>query len=317
MSRRPLGPRIVVVLSGSAGVFVALQSHFNGELGIIVENPYLAGFLSCSLGLILLLSVHASSAGSRAALRVFRTEIRSGNLPWWTLTGGFFGAFLVFAQSLSIGVLGVALFSVGTVVGQVVGGIWIDRSGFGAEESIQISFRRVMGAVIAVSAILVTGLGVFGDTGFPWLLAVPVVAGAGTGWQAAVNGVMRKSLGSVVAVTLINFSIGWFLLLIGSVVSFFVQGFPTQWPTDPVSYMGGILGVLYVGLSAFLVRINGVLVLGLFIIAGQLLAAVLIDGVNPAGPSPTLEVALGVGLAILAAAVTSGSLSRVHLKKQS
>lgn len=300
-----IGPQAALLFSGATGIILALQSHFNGALGVTLENPYLAGFLSCSLGLVILIGIHFSSVASKTALRELPQLVRSARLPWWALTGGCFGAFLVFAQSLAIGILGVALFSVGTVVGQVIGGICIDRIGLGSAEHIGVSFRRAIGAVLAVLAIVVTGFGVLGDSGAPWILIAPIIAGAGTGWQAAANGVMRQSINNVVAVTLINFSIGWTILLVATAISIAVQGFPTQWATNPVAYLGGVLGMLYVGVTALLVRVNGALVLGLSILAGQLLAAVLIDGLAPDGPDPTLQVLIGVGLALAAVAISS------------
>lgn len=51
------------------------------------------------------------------------------------LLPGVAGALTVATQGLAVGIIGVALFSVGFVAGQVVFGLALDRIGFGPEGS--------------------------------------------------------------------------------------------------------------------------------------------------------------------------------------
>jgi transporter family-2 protein len=72
-------------------------------------------------------------------------------------------------------------------------------------------------------------------------------------------------------------------------------------------YLGGVIGVAYIMLSAALVAHTGVLLLGLGVVVGQLLASIAIDAVWPApgGPGMAQEIAMVVlaltGVAIAAA----------------
>jgi transporter family-2 protein len=50
--------------------------------------------------------------------------------PYYALAGGI-GAFFVFAQSFTVGLLGIALFTVATVTGQTLSGLLVDRLGIG------------------------------------------------------------------------------------------------------------------------------------------------------------------------------------------
>ena len=56
-----------------------------------------------------------------------------------------------------------------------------------------------------------------------------------------------------------------------------IDGFPTQW----WYYVGGVLGVGFIAISAVAVQIHGVLVLGLCSIAGQVVAAEVVEVVDP------------------------------------
>ncbi len=142
-----------------------------------------------------------------------------------------------------------------------------------------------------------------------WLL-VPLIAGMGSGWQAAANGGLRALTGTALTATLLNFSLGWIALLPIAAVAIALHGLPEIWPTEVLPYLGGLLGIAYVGLSAFLVRITGVLLLGVAIIAGQLAASLLLDLILPVGPRPDRTLLIGVLLALIAVYVTSAPLGR-------
>src|SRR4051794_7204183 len=106
MVRSPrYGHWIALALAGLAGAAVARQARYNGELGTKLEDPYLAGFISCTVGIVLLFIVVLRSPQSRARLTRSVRLLRTGSLPLWLLTGGFSGAFLVLAQSAATHVL--------------------------------------------------------------------------------------------------------------------------------------------------------------------------------------------------------------------
>jgi transporter family-2 protein len=75
-------------------------------------------------------------------------------------------------------------------------------------------------------------------------------------------------------------------------------------PATPWLYAGGPLGVVAVGVSAAIVPITGVLLLGVGAVAGQLVGGLLLDGLLPTGPSPvTLTTVAGAALTLVSVVV--------------
>lgn len=298
-------------LSGVAGSAVAFQARYNGELGTMLNNPYISALISCVVGLMVLYPVVLSTRGSHAAFTRTLASLRSGSLPFWLLSGGLSGAFLVLAQSAATKALGVSLFTVGVVAGQSLTGVLLDRYGIKSQPRVPINTARVFAAILAIAAVVIAGSSLMQNiASAPWLLLLPLAAGVGTSWQAAVNGELRVTVGDSLVVTLLNFTVGGLVMLLVAAGSVLIQGFPGEWPINPIAYCGGLFGVVYVGLSAYLVRRTGVLVLGLAIIVGQLLASLLLDYFLPLGPSPGGAVVVGVVVAVLAVvfAITSGKI---------
>lgn len=299
-------------LAGLAGATVALQARSNGELGAELEDPYVAALVSCTVGVATLLLVTWIAPQGRQRLRESLRLIRSHSVPIWALSGGLAGSFLVLAQSAAIRTLGVALFSVGSIAGQVIMGIVLDRVGLGTGRQLAIRPARLLGAALAVVAIVVTSVGIHHVGAASWLLVLPLLAGMGTGWQAAVNGRLRQATGSALTATLLNFSVGLIPLVFITGTALLISGWPAHWPTDVWPYVGGLLGVAYVGLSAFLVRSTGVLLLGLAIIAGQLISALILDTAVPLGPRPGPSTVLGVVLALMAVVIVAVPRRKAH-----
>jgi bacterial/archaeal transporter family-2 protein len=78
-----------------------------------------------------------------------------------------------------------------------------------------------------------------------------------------------------------------------------------QWPGEWWLYVGGVLGAIYIALAAVAVGELGVLRLSLATVAGQLVAAVVLDVVWPApGISLRAPTVIGAVLTLVAVAVT-------------
>lgn len=149
--------------------------------------------------------------------------LRRRGVPLWALSGGVAGAFLVLAQSMA---------------GQTLTGLVLDRFGLGTGTRVPIRPLRALGAALAVVAVLVAGLGVHAVIPVSWLVILPLLAGAGTGWQAAVNGRLRQATGSTLIATLLNFSVGLAALTLTAAVAVLLTGMPTTWPANPLAYLG-------------------------------------------------------------------------------
>ncbi len=83
-----------------------------------------------------------------------------------------------------------------------------------------------------------------------------------------------------------------------------MPGFLPMYPTNPVLYLGGVIGAGFIGLGAILAPRIGVLLLALGTISGQLIVALLLDIVTPAAEHPlTWTTVVGTAITLVALAV--------------
>jgi transporter family-2 protein len=290
------------------GLGVATQTRINGALGAALEHGLLAAVISFGSGLIIVLVVAALAPSARQGMRRLIGEIRGGRTPWWYVLGGTGGAMLVFSQGIVAGVLGVALFSIGVVAGQTLSGTLIDRHGFGTMRPRRITAARVVGAVLALVAVVIAGAGQVTGTAPVWLLVFPFVAGLMIAWQQAANGQVRDISRSVIVATTVNFIVGTTVLVVGALATLAWTGWPATFPTNPLLYLGGVVGVVFIALGSLVVRSTGVLVLTLGTIAGQLLGSLVLDVIVPA-EGHALGVTTVIGVAVILIGVILASRS--------
>lgn len=293
-----------LLASGAAGMLTAVQSRVNGGLSQQIGSGYLAAVVSFGSGLLVLAAIVLCSPRARRGMRLLSSEVRSGHYPVWGLLGGSCGAFFVLSQGLVASVIGVALFTVGIVAGQVLGGLLMDRVGLGPGGRVDPSPQRVVGTGLAVVAVAISVAGGF-DGDAPWLVAVPFVAGIGMAWQSAVNGLVRSAAQSAIAATFVNFVVGTTLLVIVAAISVGAQGWPQHWPAQPVLYIGGISGVVFIAIASILVRVAGVLLLSMSNVAGQLIASVMLEAGLPLAGGVSSGLLLGTAIALAAVAIAA------------
>lgn len=288
-----------------AGMMGAVQSRVNGGLGQELGNGFIAAIVSFGTGLVIIAVVTLFSYRARNGLRELRELVAEGRFPWWALFGGFFGALFVLSQSLVAPELGVALFTVGLVAGMVAGGLGLDRIGLGPAGKVQPSPQRIIGTVLVVVAVGIAVSGELGGGRSAWLVIFPFLTGLGISLQSATNGLVRSAAQSAVATTLLNFITGTSLLLVAVVISVSVQGWPEVWPTNPVLYIGGALGTIFIAVGALLVRTLGVLLLSMSNIAGQLIASVLLDLGAPLAGLVTWPMVVGASVGLVAVGIAA------------
>ncbi|MDW3845953.1 DMT family transporter [Micromonospora sp. BRA006-A] len=302
------GRRVAGVgLATASGVIVAVQSRINGELGVRLADGIAAAVVSFGVGLLILLVLVPATPGGRRGLAALRGALRAGTLRPWQCLGGVCGAFLVATQGLTIGALGVAVFTVAVVAGQSGSSLLVDRAGIGPSGRQPVTPNRLIGAVLTVLAVLLAVGDRLGDPKALVLALLPLAAGVGIAWQQAVNGRVRAAAGSAMTATLVNFTVGTAALLVTLAVDLAVRGRPAgAFPSEPWLYLGGPLGIVFIALAAALVRFTGVLLLGLATIAGQIVGAVLLDLVLPTAAShPGLATLLGAALTMVAVLVAA------------
>jgi bacterial/archaeal transporter family-2 protein len=153
------------------------------------------------------------------------------------------------------------------------------------------------------------------------LALLPLLAGIASAWQQGVNGRVGLAarpdgagdrVGATVFAVLVNFTIGTLALALVCGFDVVARGWPNPPPTDPLLYLGGPLGIAFIASMVVLVRQIGVLLLGLGLVAGQLVASLLLDLLAPAGYHPlTALTVTGTVLTLVAAGVAAWPTRRV------
>lgn len=286
----PAQPRLPawIALSGAVavGIMTAVQARINGQLGLRLDDGLVAAAISFGSGLALLCVLSAALPSGRRGFRTLVAGVRGRTIPWWMLIAGAAGALTVATQGLAVAIIGVSLFTVGVVAGQTVNGLVLDRVGYGPAGVVAVTIPRVLGGALALAAVAISLQGGVLERVPLWMLILPLLAGIGIAWQQATNGRLRQRVGTPLTATLVNFIGGTILLVTAAVVSVAVAGPPRPLTSEPWLYLGGALGVVYIFLSAALVVHTGVLLLGLGTVAGQLIAAFVLDLAWPAAAGP-------------------------------
>lgn len=297
---------VPLMLLGGAGV--AVQSQINGrlahDLGGTTTAALTAAVISFGTGLVLVSVITLGSRERRGGIGRVLAAVREGRLPRAALLAGLFGALVVASQGLTVATIGVAMFSVALTAGQSSAGLLVDHLGLGPGGQHRWNVPRLIAASFAVLAVgLAAGERLVGA--FSWQTALygllPLAAGAGAALQTALNGRISQHGGPWVT-SLNNFVVGFGALVAVWLVCLLLdprlEALPTQWWL----YLGGPIGLLFIWLAAVLVRVHGVLVLALCLIAGQVIGAEAIELLGPEKHVGPLGIAAG-GLVVLGVVV--------------
>jgi transporter family-2 protein len=291
-----------------SGALVAVQARINAGLAEDLDDALLAALVSFGTGLVVVAAVVLARSPAR------RAWSRVREVPWWTRAGGLGGATLVAVGAYAAPRIGVALLTVGLVAGQTSGGLLVDRAGLGPGGRRPLTAPRVAGAVICLVAVLVSVIGKPTKAATPALLALVVVAGFLIAAQQAVNGRVRGVTGDAAVATLVNFLVGTTALIAVYVSVRTAAGWDVgHWPgaNQWWLYLGGPLGATFVAVAAIIVRMLGVLRLGLAVIADQLVGAILLDVAVPAAErGVAAATAAGAVLTFIAIAVSGRAVRR-------
>jgi len=115
---------IVYVLAAVAiGAALSLQPPINATMARVLGSPLLAALISISISFIVVVALWLSWGKGIGDI----SQVRM--LPWWVIIGGVIGVIFVAGSVVVVPVLGVALFFVCVVAGQLIGSALIDQMG--------------------------------------------------------------------------------------------------------------------------------------------------------------------------------------------
>ncbi|MET3173573.1 UNVERIFIED_ORG: transporter family-2 protein [Arthrobacter sp. UYCu721] len=323
MTHTPRLPRFAgLPLAVGAGLAIPVQGRINGALGVRLNDGIAAAVVGFSTGLVVMILISLILPSGRAGLARILPAVRTRAFPPAYVLAGGIGALFVFAQSFTVGILGVALFTVAAVTGQTLSGLLVDRLGIGPAGKRAVTPMRVIGCVFTVAAVAwAVSPRLAGSPGSPGSpadgaggletlvipLILPVLAGFLMSFQQAMNGTATVHYRSPIAATLVNFVAGSVFLWIALAIKVAVFGPGNPLPAEWWYYLGGPMGCVFIGLGALLVRSLGVLVTGLGMIAGQLLGSLGLDLLVPA-PGSIVAPATVLGTLLTLAAIILATL---------
>lgn len=142
---------VAVMLGLVAGALLAVQGAINGKVAAVARSPLSATWVNFLVGtsmLMLLLTARTLTGGP---------PVVTDPQPWWLYTGGLIGLSFVAVASFVIAHLGVLLFGLCQIAGQVIGAVLLDLIVPVPGDSVTLA--TLLGAALTLVAVLV-GAGV-------------------------------------------------------------------------------------------------------------------------------------------------------------
>ncbi|HJA03423.1 MAG TPA: DMT family transporter [Candidatus Microbacterium stercoravium] len=264
----------------SAGIGMAVQSTANGTLGEILGSGVFAATVSFLVGLLLLMVVTLVAPAGRSGFARAVRALVSREMPWWMFLGGLGGAAIVMSQALTVPLMGVAVFTMAFVSGQLVGALIVDNTDLPPGGRKHLTAPRIVGSIVVLLGVSLSAIGVIAQ-GVPlWAPILPLVAGVATAFQQAANGRLKQHARSAIAATTTNFIVGGIALVVASAVMLLtgtrIAALP-EIPAEAWVLFGGLLGVAFIGVTTVTVAHLGVLLLSLMSLFGNLVGSLVID----------------------------------------
>ena len=302
-----------IVITFIASIIITAQSSINSELNTYTENPLITALINFTTGLIVLSVMMIFSSPIRQGFISIPRLVREGRLKRWQLFGGLSGAFFVASQSSLVQVIGVAIFTVAAVAGQTSAALLVDKAGIGPAGKQPVTLMRIGAAILGIVGVLVSVLGQDSTGQFAFgAVLISFAAGALVSTQPALNGQIANHTGQPAAATMVNFIVGFITLVVVYAVAHQVnpQSFnvpPMPWE-NPVIWLGGPFGVLFVLTASFMAKTLGVFLFTLTSVVGQLSGAILMDVLFPtASTNITWQLLLGISITGAAVVLASGN----------
>lgn len=128
---------LAVILTAVVGALIALQAPINAGLGK-ATGSLPAALVSFSVGVLVLLAIVIVSGQASGIGEA--TEVR-----WYYLLGGVLGAAYVTAALITVPTIGAGGVAAGTITGQLIASVALDRAGLLGLEEVPITLERALG----------------------------------------------------------------------------------------------------------------------------------------------------------------------------
>ncbi len=219
----------------------------------------------------------------RAGLKRVFAAYRAKEVKIWEFFGGFGGGFFLAIQSIAVPQVGVAIFTIGTIGGQTVTSLVVDKIGISPSGKKHITVPRVVGAAVTLIAVTIAVWPELNGKNLKFLpIILSILVGVVVAFQQALNARINVISTRPLATAWFNFTVGTCVLLIVFAINLLGGGHLSHLPSNPWLYLGGPLGLIFIAGSAYVVKSLGVLNFIIFSVTGQLIGALLLDWLAPA-----------------------------------
>jgi transporter family-2 protein len=141
-----------VLLAFTAGVVIAVQQAINGRVARAAQNPMSATFYNFVFGT---LALGAAFGVVWAATDTAPTPLPPG--PWWLYLGGVIGIAFIAIAAWAVPIVGVLLFAVVTIAGQLSGALLLDV--IAPTAGTDLAINLVLGVLLAFVAVAIAARG--------------------------------------------------------------------------------------------------------------------------------------------------------------
>jgi bacterial/archaeal transporter family-2 protein len=136
-----------ICLAIAAGISIVVQQALNANLRAELGSAAWSGFTSYLVGLVCM-------ALLAMALRDPVPTAAFARIPWWTWSGGVFGAIFIALAILLVPKLGAATFIALLVAGQMLASVTLDHFGWLGLVQRSIDLPRVIGVLLLVGGVV-------------------------------------------------------------------------------------------------------------------------------------------------------------------
>ncbi|WP_243230025.1 DMT family transporter [Microbacterium sp. CIAB417] len=262
------------VLGGSG---VAFQAGLMGD--VAAERSALPTSTAMFLiGTFVLAVAVLCTPRARVALLRLPATARRHRIAGRDLLNGLGGAATIIVQAVAVGPLGVAMFTLGMIGGQIGGGLALDAIGATGRRIPIGPVRLLSGALVLIAVALSSANGA--EAPSPVMLGLAIGGGVVGAWVGAASSRVHRATGSLPAAALLNFAVGATGLIIATVA----LGEGAMVPSallDLRLIPAAVLGIVAISVSTLLVVRLGVLGLAVCWTIGQLATAIALDALRP------------------------------------
>jgi len=132
-----------------AGMFMSIQAAINGKLGVVLDSPFHAAFVSFFIGSVTLVILVGLKERSFANIK----EPINQSAPWWVWLGGIIGGIYVLINVYLVGQIGTGQTVILVLFGQITGSLLVEQFGLLKSVKNRIVPIQILGLVIMLSGV--------------------------------------------------------------------------------------------------------------------------------------------------------------------